>query len=57
LEAYQAAGLKNLTYRAYPEGRHESLNEVNREEVTHDLIAWLDSIVKNSGCLRRSTSG
>jgi len=39
LEAYQAAGLKNVTYRAYPEGRHESLNEVNREEVADDLIA------------------
>lgn len=47
LEAYQAAGLNNVTYRAYPEGRHESFNEVNREAVTHDLIAWLDSITRN----------
>ena len=25
--------------------RHETLNETNREEVTRDLIAWLDAVV------------
>ena len=42
--AYQAAGLENVTYRAYPDGRHESLNEINRDEVTRDLITWLDAV-------------
>jgi alpha-beta hydrolase superfamily lysophospholipase len=28
--------------RLYPEGRHELINETNRDEVTRDLIAWLD---------------
>jgi alpha-beta hydrolase superfamily lysophospholipase len=42
--AYQAAGLKNVTYRAYPDGRHESLNEINRDQVTRDLITWLDAV-------------
>ena len=26
-------------------GRHETLNETNRDEVTRDLIAWLDGVV------------
>lgn len=44
LGAYQAAGVKNVVYRSYPEGRHESLNEINRDEVTRDLITWLDLV-------------
>jgi alpha-beta hydrolase superfamily lysophospholipase len=40
----KAAGLTRLTTRIYPGARHETLNEVNRDEVTHDLIAWLDGI-------------
>jgi alpha-beta hydrolase superfamily lysophospholipase len=45
LEAYRAAGLENLQHQFYPNGRHESLNEVNRDEVTRDLIRWLNSVV------------
>lgn len=40
--AYRAAGIRDVRLRLYPEGRHESLNEVNREEVTRDLAEWLD---------------
>ncbi len=45
LEAYRAARLEAVIQKIYPEGRHESLNELNRDEVTHDLIAWLDAVV------------
>jgi len=45
LEAYRAAGLRHVTHKVYPEGRHESLNEINRDEVTRDLITWLDATV------------
>jgi alpha-beta hydrolase superfamily lysophospholipase len=31
----------------YPGGRHEMLNEVNRDEVHHDLLAWLDQRVRD----------
>src|SRR5262249_41191491 len=41
-EAYRAAGIKNLEHRIYPEARHELFNETNRDEVTRDLIAWLN---------------
>lgn len=44
LSAYRAAGLQNVQHRFYPEARHELFNETNRDEVTRDLIGWLDRI-------------
>jgi alpha-beta hydrolase superfamily lysophospholipase len=43
--AYTRAGLKDVTLKLYPGARHELLNEINRDEVTSDVIAWLDSHV------------
>ena len=37
------AGL-NVDARYYPEARHELLNETNRDEVTADVVAWLDKV-------------
>ena len=45
IEALKSAGFTRLTTRIYPDARHETLNETNREEVTRDLIAWLDRAV------------
>jgi len=45
LDAYRAADLEDVKHRFYPGGRHESLNESNRDEVTRDLIGWLNSVV------------
>ena len=42
LAAYKVARL-NVQHRFYPEARHELFNETNRDEVTQDLIAWMDS--------------
>jgi len=36
------AGIKDVTYKFYRDGRHEMLNETNRDEVFADVIAWLD---------------
>ena len=33
--------LSDITYKLYPGGRHEMLNETNSEEVTADIISWL----------------
>lgn len=44
VEAYRKAGLRRVTQRLYPGGRHEMLNETNRDEVTRDLVAWLDGV-------------
>jgi len=40
-ERYRAAGIANVGEKYYPEGRHEMLNETNRDEVLHDLVSWL----------------
>jgi alpha-beta hydrolase superfamily lysophospholipase len=45
LDAYGRAGLTDVTHKFYPGARHEALNETNREEVTRDLLAWLDARV------------
>jgi alpha-beta hydrolase superfamily lysophospholipase len=44
IQDLKAAGFTELTTRIYPGARHETLNETNRDEVTRDLIAWLDGI-------------
>ena len=38
-------GFSNLVSTIYPETRHESLNELNRDVITADFGAWLDSVV------------
>ena len=44
VDAYQGAGLA-VTLKVYPGGRHEMLNETNRDEVVADLRAWLERTV------------
>ena len=44
LDVYRSAGL-DVTAKLYPDARHETLNETNRDEVTRDLIGWLDARV------------
>lgn len=36
------AGVKQVEVKLYHGGRHEMLNEVNREEVYRDVIAWVE---------------
>jgi alpha-beta hydrolase superfamily lysophospholipase len=38
---YRQAGITDVQVILYPEGRHEMLNEVNRDEVQSDLLSWL----------------
>ncbi len=45
LSAYRVAGIKQVVHKVYADGRHESLNETNRDAVTRDLIAWLDGVI------------
>lgn len=46
------AGVKDVTVRLYPGGRHEMLNELNRDEVFQDTLDWLEA-----RCTRRGESG
>lgn len=36
------AGVKDVQTLLYADGRHEMFNELNREDVWNDLIAWLE---------------
>jgi alpha-beta hydrolase superfamily lysophospholipase len=36
-------GLSDVEVKVYDEGRHEMFNEINRDEVYADLIAWMDA--------------
>jgi alpha-beta hydrolase superfamily lysophospholipase len=44
-DRYWAAGLTDVTVRIYPGGRHEVLNETNKDEVIAELTAWLDRVL------------
>jgi alpha-beta hydrolase superfamily lysophospholipase len=44
-DRYAKAGVSRLQRRMYKGGRHEMFNETNRDEVTADLLCWLDSVV------------
>ncbi|KAI7258817.1 hypothetical protein KC345_g10467 [Hortaea werneckii] len=38
---YREQGLQDVEFKLYPEGRHEMLNEVKRDQVTTDVLDWL----------------
>ena len=40
---YRDTGLVDVTVKLYDGARHEILNEINRDEVTADVVAWLDA--------------
>ncbi|MCZ6619870.1 MAG: alpha/beta fold hydrolase [Gammaproteobacteria bacterium] len=46
VDCYRTHGNK-VTYRLYPEGRHEMLNEINCDAVIGDVLHWLDSSLWN----------
>jgi len=43
--ALKDAGIGDLNLKFYEDGRHEMLNEINREEVFRDVIAWMNKHV------------
>ena len=40
-KAFQEAGVRDVTLKLYPGGRHEMLNEPNRMEVFEDVLRWI----------------
>lgn len=40
---YSEAGVQDVALKVYDGARHELLNEINREEVTADLLDWISS--------------
>ena len=45
VESYQALGLTRVDTRYCPGARHELLNETNRDEVTANVLGWVDVTV------------
>ncbi|HUU78839.1 MAG TPA: lysophospholipase [candidate division Zixibacteria bacterium] len=46
LDRYKKLGLKNVTYKIYPNVRHETLNDTSREEVIADILSFFDKHIK-----------
>lgn len=42
---YIELGVEDVSFKLYEGGRHEMLNEINKEEVIKDIIGWLDEKV------------
>jgi alpha-beta hydrolase superfamily lysophospholipase len=42
-KVYRESGIADVQVILYPEGRHEMLSEINRDEVHRDIIAWFRS--------------
>ena len=45
VERYRQAGVVDVETRFYEGGRHEMLNETNRDEVVSDLKNWIERVV------------
>ena len=45
-ELWREAGIRHIDKQYYKDGRHEMLNEINREEVTESIIHWINKIFK-----------
>ena len=48
LQHYAQTGHQRLKARIYPDGRHEMLNETNRDQVTADWLDWVDTNTRNA---------
>lgn len=44
LKAYEKHEFSNVSHKYYANARHEILNEINRDDVMADLLAWLNNV-------------
>ena len=47
IQQYKKVGMKNINYTFYKEGRHEMLNELNKDEVMKDIYQWIEKQLEN----------
>jgi alpha-beta hydrolase superfamily lysophospholipase len=45
---YRKAGIYDISNYFYPDGRHEMLNEINRNEVRAHLLAWITAMLERN---------
>ena len=48
LQHYAQTGHQRLRAKIYPDGRHEMLNETNRDQVTKDWLEWIDTTTRSA---------
>ncbi len=48
-DSLKAAGLREITLKLYRDGRHELLNETNRDEVMRDIYTWTEMKCRERG--------
>jgi alpha-beta hydrolase superfamily lysophospholipase len=53
IRRYEKAGLYDVSHDFYKGGRHEMLNEINRDEVRERLLAWISSVLEATGYAAR----
>jgi alpha-beta hydrolase superfamily lysophospholipase len=46
INRYEKAGLYDVSHDFYQGGRHEMLNEINKDEVRERLLAWIASLLE-----------
>ena len=46
IQRYEKAGIYDVSHDFYLGGRHEMLNEINRDEVRGRLLAWIASVLE-----------
>jgi len=42
-QRWRDAGVRQIDTLYYPGGRHEMLNETNRDQVMDDIVSWLNT--------------
>lgn len=42
VKSWKGVGVKDISYHLYRDGRHEMMNEINRDEVIGNVINWLN---------------
>lgn len=47
-EEFKKAGMEDVSIRIYPMGRHEILNEINRQDVYEDVRKWIEKHLEKS---------
>lgn len=45
VEEFKKHGMEQVSLKIYPLGRHEILNEINRQEVYEDVANWIERII------------
>ena len=45
---YAQTGHQRLKVKVYADGRHEMLNEINRDDVTRDWLDWIATATRTS---------